>query len=162
VICSRVRSNHSMISSTVAPASRFWKTMATGMRVLRKTQAPLTFPGFQPRGIVTNPALAWSGSFKSSYTRSTDAKRTRRRLQPCGKFGLSWPDELGKIVLPWKPKFQARGRWCCPAGFGKDWACGPAIRSTFGSRVTPSFCARDEQGGENQRRSSTLALGLPC
>src|SRR5436190_21975218 len=34
-----------MISSMLAPASRFSKTVATGIRVPRKTQAPLTFPG---------------------------------------------------------------------------------------------------------------------
>jgi hypothetical protein len=34
-----------MISSMLAPASRFSKTVATGMRVPLKTQAPLTFPG---------------------------------------------------------------------------------------------------------------------
>jgi hypothetical protein len=37
--------DHSMISSTLAPASRFSKTVATGIRVPRKTHAPLTFPG---------------------------------------------------------------------------------------------------------------------
>src|SRR5713226_5294123 len=45
VICSRDKSNHSMMSLIEAPASRFSKTVATGMRVPRKTQAPLTLPG---------------------------------------------------------------------------------------------------------------------
>src|SRR5713226_5522159 len=45
VTCSRLTSNHSMISSMLAPASRFSKTVATGMRVPLKTHAPLTLPG---------------------------------------------------------------------------------------------------------------------
>jgi hypothetical protein len=44
-IWSRVRSNHATISSMLAPASRFSKTVATGMRAPRNTHAPLTFPG---------------------------------------------------------------------------------------------------------------------
>src|SRR6266849_10573194 len=57
--CSRSRpSNHSIISSTLAPASIFSKMMETGMRVPRSTHAPLTFPGcFPPQGMATNPAL---------------------------------------------------------------------------------------------------------
>src|SRR6266478_3541457 len=44
-------------SSMLAPASRFWKTMATGIRVPLKTHAPLTLPGcFPPQGIATNRA----------------------------------------------------------------------------------------------------------
>src|SRR5690348_7016664 len=43
--CSRVTPNHSMMSSIVAPDSRFSKTVDTGMRVPRKTHAPLTLPG---------------------------------------------------------------------------------------------------------------------
>src|SRR5713101_10181787 len=38
-------SNCSMISSMVAPASRFSKTADTGMRVSRNTHAPLNLPG---------------------------------------------------------------------------------------------------------------------
>jgi hypothetical protein len=34
-----------MISSILAPVSRFSNTVATGIRVPRKTQAPLTFSG---------------------------------------------------------------------------------------------------------------------
>src|SRR5882724_4044428 len=45
VTCSRVTSNCSMISSMVMPSSRFSKIVATGMRVPRKTHAPLTLPG---------------------------------------------------------------------------------------------------------------------
>jgi len=44
-ICSRVTSNHSMISSMFAPASRFSNTADTGMRVSLNTQAPLSLPG---------------------------------------------------------------------------------------------------------------------
>jgi hypothetical protein len=44
--CSCVRpSNIFTISSMVRPSSRFSNTAATGMRVPRKTQAPLRFPG---------------------------------------------------------------------------------------------------------------------
>src|SRR5208282_686340 len=44
--CSRVRpSNVSSSSSMVMPASRFSKTVATGNRVPRNTQAPLLLPG---------------------------------------------------------------------------------------------------------------------
>src|SRR5260370_5425487 len=51
-------SNHSIISSMLAPAFRFSKMTETGMRVPLSTHAPLTFPGcFPPQGIVTNPAL---------------------------------------------------------------------------------------------------------
>src|ERR1700690_4184734 len=45
VTCSRVPSNHSIMFSMLAPASRFSKTVATGIRVPRKAQAPLTLPG---------------------------------------------------------------------------------------------------------------------
>src|ERR1700759_1652245 len=45
LICSRVTSNHSMISSSVAPASRFSNTVATGIRVPRNTHSPLRLPG---------------------------------------------------------------------------------------------------------------------
>src|SRR5437879_9462333 len=38
-------SNHSMMSSMLAPASKFSKMTETGIRVPRSTQAPLTFPG---------------------------------------------------------------------------------------------------------------------
>src|SRR3989442_7262364 len=38
-------SNHVIMSSMLAPASRFSKMTDTGMRVPRSTQAPLTFPG---------------------------------------------------------------------------------------------------------------------
>src|SRR5208282_4297722 len=34
-----------MISSMLEPATRFSKTVATGIRVLRNTHAPLNFPG---------------------------------------------------------------------------------------------------------------------
>src|SRR6267154_2309353 len=43
-ICSRVTSYCSMISSMDNPSSRSSKTAATGIRVPRKTHAPLTFP----------------------------------------------------------------------------------------------------------------------
>src|SRR5947207_11386034 len=43
--CSGVTSNHSTISSIVAPASRLSKTTDTGMRVFLNTHAPLTLPG---------------------------------------------------------------------------------------------------------------------
>jgi len=45
LICSRVMSNCSMISSTVAPASRFSNTADTGIRVSRNTHAPPSLPG---------------------------------------------------------------------------------------------------------------------
>jgi len=38
-------SNQDIMSSRLAPASRFSKIVATGMRVPRSTQAPLTLPG---------------------------------------------------------------------------------------------------------------------
>src|SRR5208282_4635190 len=38
-------SNHSIMSSILAPACRFSKMTETGIRVPRSTQAPLTFPG---------------------------------------------------------------------------------------------------------------------
>jgi hypothetical protein len=38
-------SNQFMMSSTLAPASKFSNMTETGMRVPRSTQAPLTFPG---------------------------------------------------------------------------------------------------------------------
>src|SRR6266446_6354870 len=38
-------SNQSIMSSMLAPASKFSKMTETGMRVPRSTQAPLTFPG---------------------------------------------------------------------------------------------------------------------
>ncbi len=44
-ICSRVTSNHSIISSMVAPDSRFSNTVDTGIRVSLNTHAPLTLPG---------------------------------------------------------------------------------------------------------------------
>src|SRR5580658_5373134 len=44
--CSRSRpSNHSMMSSIFAPASRFSKMEDTGIRVPFKTHAPLSLPG---------------------------------------------------------------------------------------------------------------------
>src|ERR1700690_1856162 len=44
--CSRSSpSNHSMMSSMLAPASIFSKIAATGIRVPRSTHAPLTLPG---------------------------------------------------------------------------------------------------------------------
>src|SRR5262249_14831896 len=44
--CSRSSpSNHSMISSILAPASRFSKVADTGIRVALRTHAPLTLPG---------------------------------------------------------------------------------------------------------------------
>src|SRR5260370_365552 len=57
--CSRSRpSNHSIMSSTLAPAFRFSKMTETGMRVPLSTPRRLPFPGcFPPQGIVTNPAL---------------------------------------------------------------------------------------------------------
>src|SRR5580693_5788245 len=45
LICSRVISNCSMISSILAPASRFSNTEETGIRVSRNTHAPLSLPG---------------------------------------------------------------------------------------------------------------------
>ncbi len=44
-ICSRVTSDPSTISSTVAPDSSFSNTVETGMRVSLNTHAPLRFPG---------------------------------------------------------------------------------------------------------------------
>src|SRR5678816_4751970 len=40
-----IPSYHARMSSIFAPASRFLKIVATGMRVLRSTHAPLTLPG---------------------------------------------------------------------------------------------------------------------
>src|SRR5712691_317115 len=70
--CSRVKSNHSIISSMLAPASTFWKTMATGIRVPLKTQAPLTFPGMlSTAGHCDQSSAATEGfSFRSFYTQS--------------------------------------------------------------------------------------------
>ena len=45
LICSRVMSNCSMISSMVAPASRFSNTAETGIRVSLNTHAPPSLPG---------------------------------------------------------------------------------------------------------------------
>src|SRR5579863_3352329 len=45
ITCSFEMSNHSVISSTVAPASRFSKTAETGIRVSRNTQPPFNRPG---------------------------------------------------------------------------------------------------------------------
>lgn len=44
-ICSRDKWNQSIISLIEAPASRFSKTMETGIRVSLNTHAPLTLPG---------------------------------------------------------------------------------------------------------------------
>src|SRR6266567_3736115 len=68
--CSRSKpSNHSIISSMLAPASRFWKTMATGIRVSLKTHAPLTFPGMlSTAGHCDQSSAAMEGfSFRSFY-----------------------------------------------------------------------------------------------
>src|SRR5260370_39100382 len=44
--CSRARpSNHSIISTMLAPAFRFSKMTEAGMRVALSTRGPLTFPG---------------------------------------------------------------------------------------------------------------------
>ncbi len=52
-------SNQFIMSSVLAPACKFSKMTETGMRVPRRTQAPLTFPGMlSTAGTVTNPALA--------------------------------------------------------------------------------------------------------
>jgi len=69
VTWSRVRSNHSMISSMLAPASRFSKTVATGIRVPRKTHAPLTFPGMlSTAGHCDQSSAAITSSFGLSLT----------------------------------------------------------------------------------------------
>src|SRR5712692_6941914 len=70
--CASGQSNHSIISSMLAPASRFWKTMATGIRVPLKTQAPLTFPGMlSTAGHCDQSSAAMEGfSFRSFYTRA--------------------------------------------------------------------------------------------
>src|SRR5713226_6916674 len=71
--CSRSRpSKHSIISSMLAPASRFWKTMATGMRVPLSTHAPLTFPGMlSTAGHCDQSSAATEGfSFRLFYTKS--------------------------------------------------------------------------------------------
>src|SRR6266567_5070673 len=69
--CSRSRpSNHSIISSTLAPAFRFSKMTETGMRVPRSTHAPLTFPGMlSTAGHCDQSSAATEGfSFRSFYT----------------------------------------------------------------------------------------------
>src|SRR6516165_9404117 len=70
-------SNHSMMSSMLAPASKFSKMTETGMRVPRSTQAPLTFPGMlstMGHWDQSSADLKDSPS-KQSCTRSQDAKR---------------------------------------------------------------------------------------
>ena len=44
-----------MTSSTVRPAFKFWKTVATGMRVPLNTHAPLRLPGTLPHGGTLGP-----------------------------------------------------------------------------------------------------------
>src|SRR5258708_37968129 len=69
--CSRSRpSNHSIISSMLAPAFRFSKMTEPGMRVPLSTQAPLTFPGMlSTAGHCDQSSAATEGfSFQSFYT----------------------------------------------------------------------------------------------
>src|SRR3989441_3447991 len=69
--CSRSRpSNHSIMSSTLAPAFRFSKMTETGMRVPLKSHAPLTFPGMlSTAGHCDQSSAAIEGfSFRSFYT----------------------------------------------------------------------------------------------
>src|SRR4029077_11649241 len=69
--CSRSRpSNHSIISSMLAPAFRFSKITETGMRVPLSTHAPLTFPGkLSTAGHSDESSAATeSFSFPSFYT----------------------------------------------------------------------------------------------
>src|SRR5882762_8241471 len=71
--CSRSRpSNHSIISSMLAPALRFSKMTETGMRVPLSTHAPLTFPGMlSTAGHCDQSSAAMKGfSFRSFYTKS--------------------------------------------------------------------------------------------
>ena len=81
--CSRLTSNHPMMSSMLAPASRFSKTVATGMLVPPKTQAPHTLPGMLSTSGHCDQS---SGILLSLDYLSLSLARGFRRLVP---FGLS-------------------------------------------------------------------------
>src|SRR5215831_9402684 len=84
--CSRSKpSNHSIMSSMLAPAFRFSKMTETGMRVPFSTHAPLTFPGMlSTAGHCDQSSAAMAGfSFRSFYI-----KRPRRvpKTSECPPF----------------------------------------------------------------------------
>src|SRR5258708_30879902 len=112
VICSRVKSNHSMISSMLAPASRFWKTMETAIRVPLKTQAPLTFPGMlSTAGHCDQSSAAMEGfSFGSFFTFSRVSADTN-----VGLNNVKWVMKGGAVVADRSEERrvgkECRSRW---------------------------------------------------
>src|ERR1700693_866401 len=101
MICSRLTSNHSMMSSIVAPASRFSKTVATGMRVPRNTQAPLTFSGELSTAGHRDQSSADMSPPCASYTVLRCAKSTdgRRKIYPNGKKKKTPSEGAGRNLV---------------------------------------------------------------
>src|SRR5229473_526313 len=103
--CSRSRpSNHSIISSMLAPAFRFSKMTETGMRVPLSTQAPLTFPGMlSTTGHCDQSRAATEGFFfRTFYTFS----RVSAGYQ-CALNNVKWVMKGGAVVAD-KTKGQVR------------------------------------------------------
>src|SRR5271167_4082847 len=66
-----------MMSSMLAPASMFSKTVATGIRVPRKTHAPLTFPGTLSTATHCDQSSAITKPSRSSYIRIVQGRESR-------------------------------------------------------------------------------------
>lgn len=96
--CSRVRSNHSIMPSILAPASRFSKTVATGMRVPGKTQAPLTFPGM----------LSTEGHLDQSSADMKDWSHSERKRLMTSPIHSPCPAERASMAAPKRSKCRAR------------------------------------------------------
>jgi len=59
-------------------------------------------------------------------------------------------------------KVSSKGQVVLPSPLRQRLGLRPGDALDVSLEVMQSFCVRDEQGVENQRLSSTLALGLPC
>src|SRR5258708_1518330 len=86
-----------MISFTLAPASRFSKTVATGMRVPRKTQAPLTFPGMLSTAAHCDQSSAIA-ALPVSYRRHFSPTTAHQTSCFASTAQADWSDSLRRVV----------------------------------------------------------------
>src|SRR5260370_10007711 len=138
-----------MISSMLAPASRFWKTMATGIRVSLKTQAPLTFPGMlSTAGHCDQSSAATEGfSFRSFYTLSWVSAECEGPTVPTPR--------AVRRIREWKARKLRRSRWSAQSRRRRIAPVPDPCAQTERSRKI--LCDHHARGDQNPRKKQEHA-----
>lgn len=144
--CSGATPNWSTISSMVIPSSRFSKTVATGIRVPRKTHAPLILPGSLSTARHCDQSIPII-SIRSALAPATLPPAPRPRPRPKHQDAVGNPRDPGLQV----PAFEAaQGARAAPRG--------PALNGSPAPTSPPHRSAHLPLAQNNLRRFHTVEL----